>query len=324
MTATKVSVSYRETKIPGTPGCSCLLLKLTSTKAPKDLDDQQAMQHAARPNQIFKPDPLLGWRLSPDCSIKMEFRPSVVQTINAEGWRNVPGAPDTASRNVGVYGCSFTYGTGLSDAETYVAQLQSDFGQVRFLNRGIGGHGSVQNYLQFRRDVKKGLVDTAIFGIISDHRFRNVPHPQRMRQFRNRHWYEKGIERVPTARMTREDTMVVEYVPIWQPALEGSDFEVFLPDERMIDLATFQVLRSICDFAKTHAIPVSLALLDQLDLKFNVAVLESFPAAVDVSTPYDDAHTFMPHDLHPNPAANRLFAERLKPVLKGLISGSGA
>lgn len=280
------------------------------------------MQHAARPNQIFKPDPLLGWRLSPDCSITMAFRPEVVQTTNADGWRNVPGVPDAGLRNVGVYGCSFTYGTGLSDAETYVALLQSMFGQARFLNRGIGGHGSVQNYLQFRRDVKHGLVDTAVFGIISDHRFRNVPHPQRMRQFLNRHWYEKDVERVPTARMSREGGMVIEYVPVWQPGLVNSDFDVFLPDECMIDLATFRVLRSICDLAKANAIPVSLALLDQLDLKFNAAVLETFPEAVDVSTPYDNVHTFMPHDLHPNPTANRLFAERLKPVMKGLLGGS--
>lgn len=280
------------------------------------------MQTVPLPNKIFKPDPLLGWRLSPGGLIEMAFRPAVAQTVNADGWRHVPDSPVKAASNLAIYGCSFTFGTGLSDEETYPAQLQSAFPRIRILNRGIGGHGSVQNYLQFRRDVKHGLVDAAVFGIISDHRFRNVPHPQRMRQFLNRHWYEKGVDRVPTARMTRNGELQIEYVPIWQPVLLDNNIEVFLPDVYMVDQATLLVLRSICEFAKQRGIPVSLAILDQLDTEFNQLLMNSIPEVMDVSTPYDQEHTFIPHDLHPNPRANYLFAQRLIPTVQELIGRS--
>ena len=110
----------------------------------------------------------------------------------------MPGANSGARETVVLYDRSFTYGTGLADDETFATHIQSTLHGVTVLNRGIGDYGTLQNYLQFRQDVRCGTAHAAVFGVISDHRFRNIAHPQRMQQHLAVEWYELGVEHVPT------------------------------------------------------------------------------------------------------------------------------
>jgi len=264
-----------------------------------------------KPRLLFRPHAVLGWSLTPGYGVRVRFRSEVVQNIGADGWRVVPGAADRQGTRLAVYGCSFTYGTGLADNETFVARLQKDLPETRFLNRGIGGHSTLQNLLQFRRDIAEGQVDAAIFAIISDHRFRNIAHPQRMRQFLKKDWHVLGIEHVPVLQQGRDGQNAIVYVSLWQPALQYGDFDVFLPDDHMIDGATLTILQEIQGLAETHAIPIRFALLDQLDPRFNAAVQKLFESAIDVSVPLDNEHSFQPQDVHPNQTANQIFSDRL-------------
>lgn len=280
------------------------------------------MKTVQKPRRTFQPHPVLGWRLSPNSRVEVKFRPGVVQTIGPDGCRAGTGSDETVAQRLAIYGCSFTYGTGLTDAETYPSRLQSNLPGVRVLNKGIGGHGTLQNFLQFRQDVQDSAVHVAVFGIISDHRFRNIAHPQRMQQYLHQEWYELGIEHVPVARQGRDGRIVVDFVSIWQPSLFRKDFEAFLPNDHMIDQATMSVLDAILDLARKHAVPVLFALLDQLDPEFNLLVTGQFSQAVDVSLPHDRKHTFMPKDIHPNAYANQRFAEALLPHVRDLLAKS--
>lgn len=273
-----------------------------------------------KPRLLFRPDPVLGWGLTPDHGVRVGFREGIVQHIGPDGTRYVPGALEAKGPAVAIYGCSFTYGTGLSDEETYCALLQRAVPGARILNHGIGGHGTVQNYLRLRRDITSGAVDAAIFAIISDHRFRNIAHPQRMHQYLKREWYELGVEHVPIARMDAAGNAHVTHVPIWQPMIKREDLSLFLPDDYMINSATLAVLQLVRDLAERARIPLCFALLDSLDPCFSAAVTDRYGDTVDVSTPYDQDHTFLPHDIHPNAHANALFAERLTPVVGSLIN----
>ena len=270
-----------------------------------------------KPALLFRPDPVIGWSLSPGHGVRVGFRPGVEQTIDASGWRHLPGRPDTGPR-VAVYGCSFTYGTGLADDETFTARLQHALPDIRILNRGIGGHGTVQNLLQFCRDLESGRVDAAVFAIISDHRFRNIAHPHRMRQFLTPSWQKSGIEQVPVARLDASGRVRIVYQPIWQPVIKEGGFDIFLPDDYMINAASLAVLGLVRETAKAAGIPVQFALLDALDPAFNSAVQDRFDDTVEISTPYDEAHTFLPQDIHPNTVANQLFADRLAPIVARL------
>jgi hypothetical protein len=275
----------------------------------------------SKPRLMFRPDPVLGWRLSPNHAVRVAFRGDILQHVAADGWRFVPGSVMAEGARVAIYGCSFTYGTGLADDETFTAHLQHDLPAYRILNRGIGGHGTVQNLLQLRRDIAAGAIDVAVFAIISDHRFRNIAHPQRMRQYLSAEWYHLGVEHVPVARLDTRGQVRIDYRAIWQPALRDVNFEIFLPDDHMINAATFAVLGTVCDTATAAGIPVQFVLLDALDPDFNAALCTRFPETVDISQPHDRAHTFLPRDGHPNARANRLFADRLNPLIQALAEG---
>lgn len=83
----------------------------------------------------------------------------------------------------------------------------------------------------------------------------------------------------------------------------------------MIDNATLTILAEIQDLAQTHSIPVQFALLDQND-----AVQKRFNSTLDISVPLDTDHSFLPLDRHPNQTANRIFADRLLPAAKNLMT----
>lgn len=279
-----------------------------------------------KPRLLFRPDAVLGWSLTPDHGVRVRYRPDVVQTIAADGWRYVPGATASCGPRLAVYGCSFTYGTGLTDNEGFVARLQGAVRNGRLLNRGIGGQSTVQNYLQFRRDLAAGAIDAAIFAIFSDHRYRNIAHPKRMRQFLSPEWYRLGVEHVPVLRQNRDAPHQIIYLPIWQPSLQRGGFDAFLPDQPMIDAATLSILAEVRTLALSQAIPVRFALLDRLDPGFNRLVMSRFDDTVDVSIPLDADHSFRPHDWHPNAKGNQIYADGLLAAAEDLIDrarGSG-
>ncbi|MEL7114083.1 MAG: hypothetical protein AAGP08_00595 [Pseudomonadota bacterium] len=272
-----------------------------------------------KPRLLFRPNALLGWSLTPHYGVRVGFRPGeIVQTINSDGWRTVPGAATADRPTLAVYGCSFTYGTGLADDETYTARLQATFPSLTVLNRGIGGHGTVQNLLQLRRDIRQGAVNSALFGIISDHRYRNIPHPVRMQAFLSPQWYRLGVAHVPVVRRDQSGKPRIAYQNLHEPILARGGFNAFLPDDYMVTDATLAVLGEVADLAARHAIPLRFALLDQLDPAFNAAVRARFPDTLDISVPHDTEHAFLPANVHPNVRANVLYADRLHDAVQAM------
>lgn len=160
--------------------------------------------------------------------------------------------------------------------------------------------------MQLRRDIAAGAVDTAVFEIMSDRRFRNVAHPQRMRYYLTPQWHKLGVEHIPVAKMTSACKVQIDYCALWQPVIRDADFDMFLPDDYMLNVATLAVLDLVRTTAQEAGIP----------LRF--VVLERFNDAVDISTPQDVEHTFLPGNLHPNAYANELFVQRLGPLISDL------
>jgi len=279
------------------------------------------MDVRGQPNLLFRPDPLLGWALTPNSTVEVPFRDNIVQHVGANGWRLVPGQPEHGPR-VNLYGCSWTYGTGLADTETLAAQLQSEFQPARFRSRGCGGYGTVHNYIQLRKDIAAEDLDIAIFLVISDHRFRNTPHPNRWRQLKQSRWKEYGVTRVPIARQARDGQFAVSYIEAFQPAVDAEGLGRFLPSDYMLDQATFATLQAAVSLAKDNNIQTKIAVLDSVDMTFNAHLLSRFENAVDISVPFDDEHFFLPHDAHPNARSNELFFQRLAPQIKTMLETS--
>jgi lysophospholipase L1-like esterase len=269
---------------------------------------------------IFQPHPVLGWSLTPNQRREVLFRGDVLENIGADGWRVVAGASAKARWKIAFYGCSFTFGCSLRDEETFTSILQSMLPDVQVLNRGVGGYGTTQSYLQFRKDARERSVDAAIFCVLSDHRYRNYGHPNWMRRHLSMRWHQIGVEHMPRARLDRSGKIWFEFIPIWQPSLLHENFQFVFPDEYTLDNLMIALLREIREMAAAQDIPTALVLLDSVDESFAGIMQKQFPDLLDVSTPYNTDHTFLPHDIHPNGRANEIFAQKLYPRVRSILS----
>ncbi|WP_254685025.1 hypothetical protein [Tateyamaria omphalii] len=178
----------------------------------------------------------------------------------------------------------------------------------------------MQNLLQFRRDIARRAVDVAVFNIIGDHRYRNIAHPYRMRQYLAPAWHRQGIEHVPVARLASDGQPEIVYHPIWQPVIRDALFHIFLPDDFMINIASAAVLDLVRETAQAADVPVAFALLDDMEPAFNRSMQDRLGTVNDISTPHDTQHRFLPDDAHPNVAANTHYATHLLPVIEELCA----
>lgn len=279
---------------------------------------QGQMEVHGPPNLLFRPHPLLGWALTPDSMVRVKFRNGITQHVGSDGWRVVPNQPDRGVR-VNLYGCSWTFGTGLADDETAAAQLQAAHRDIIVGNRGCGGYGTIHNYIQMRRDIAAGNVDIAVFLVISDHRFRNTPHPRRWKNLQAPRWKKQRISQVPVARQARDGSFEVDYVSPTQPAVDATGLDAFLPSDFMLDQATLATLDAALSLARDNNVKTLVAVLDSVDPQFNNALFKRFDRAIDASVPFDEDHFLLPHDNHPNIQANRIFAGKLSQALPGLL-----
>ena len=76
-----------------------------------------------------------------------------------------------------VVGCSFTFGWGVSDEETFAARLQERL-PLQVVNHGVTGYGTYQSLLLLERLLAEGPVPSRILYAYADgHELRNVAHP---------------------------------------------------------------------------------------------------------------------------------------------------
>jgi hypothetical protein len=271
--------------------------------------------------KLFQPHPLYGYIFSRmNEAVDWVAAQTGPQTIGRDGFREVPNQGGPRRPKLTLYGCSFTFGVGISDDETFAARLQARFPDLRVSNKGISGYSNVQNLLHFRSDLRARRVNYAVLGFNSKHVLRNlVTHPDRMTPGQLGRWRTTGVEHMPRAQMTRSGDVYIDYVPLDQPALARSDFDAFLPDDYMIDTLTVELLKHFVATGREAGVPVLIALLEQREPEYNARVLSEIPEAVDVSVPSDRKYT-LKSDTHPNAYANRIYAKKLAPHIERLTS----
>lgn len=81
------------------------------------------------------------------------------------------GSPERPLRAL-VLGCSFTYGDGVSDEETYVWKLNQLFPNCYFENAGARGWGTVTSLFREEKALNEKKYDLVILSLISNHLYR--------------------------------------------------------------------------------------------------------------------------------------------------------
>jgi len=116
-------------------------------------------------------DEELGWICRPNVRIDSLYGPGLGLTTNAQGLRAkesyTPAVPPGRFRVI-CLGDSFTQGYGVSDEETYPAQMEAACPRVQAINMGQVGYGIDQAYLWYKRDGAKLQADVLLFAFINN------------------------------------------------------------------------------------------------------------------------------------------------------------
>jgi hypothetical protein len=128
------------------------------------------------PAHPFLGDSLLGISLNTgsykiEINNKIKFR----ATHDSSGYRKTYRNDSiTGAKNIVSLGCSFTYGYGVNDNETFTYLLQKNNPKFSFTNMGIIGYGTVQSYLQLKKIIYSGdIPDVILLNFSSYHLERN-------------------------------------------------------------------------------------------------------------------------------------------------------
>lgn len=137
---------------------------------------------------LFHPDPELGWVMQKSAMAEddayldpghVEWR--AVYHTDENGGRAVPGRPSSGPALL-LFGCSFTFGHGLDDADTIAAELQRKLPNARVFNYGALAYGTAQSWLALRRCGER-TVNQVVYVFIDDHLRRDGADRGWLRQF---------------------------------------------------------------------------------------------------------------------------------------------
>jgi hypothetical protein len=116
-------------------------------------------------NSFIVPDPVIGYRARPN-SI-MGFPTFTVYTDNRGGREPRPGMIAPSKVDVLSIGCSFAWGHGVQDEDTYIKKIGVDLGVTTF-NAALASYGTTTALLSLKHyaDLRPKVV---IYGFIADH-----------------------------------------------------------------------------------------------------------------------------------------------------------
>lgn len=235
-----------------------------------------------------------------------------------------------SSKEIWIFGCSFTYGFSLNDAETFPWLLQERFPDWRVVNFGAGGYGTIQSLIQLKEALTGGRKPPAVLIVAygSFHDMRNCGY--RLWRKSLIHHAAFGEVFLPQAGLDRQGNLTyarvkLDYAPF--PFMDRSAFihrleeaynrrEASSLEGHQVSRALLGEINRIC--RERQIVPVVAGLMWD---KKTALVLEhcrsqgmfTVDIAVDFTRPENN---LLPYDGHPNARANREYARRLGDYLQ--------
>lgn len=111
----------------------------------------------------------LGWSHRPNLRLDGLYGPGTRFSTNRQGFRgreDYSEASPPGRYRIVCLGDSFTMGFGVSDEESYPAQMTARCPVVQAVNMGQGGYGVDQDYLWYKRDGARLDAEVVLFAVI--------------------------------------------------------------------------------------------------------------------------------------------------------------
>jgi hypothetical protein len=245
---------------------------------------------------------------------------------DASGSRPVLGQPPTGKKTVAIYGCSFAFGVGVNFDETFCSHLQAWLPAWRIENHGVPAYSGHRNLIQLERDARWGVADYVTFCWIPDHFRRNVAAASTIQRFSELQGARIGAAQgwFPRAAIGPDGNLTFRKVKFPRPDLIGIDLAEFLPDACHLDLVGAKIFQR-AHRVVTQAGGVFFVTTLQGELSpMVVGALEKDGIPILDASLDADKYLLLPDDRHPNAAAHKLYAERIRDYLRARESVASA
>lgn len=287
--------------------------------------------------RLLDPDEALGWRNKPGRYVYPGYvagAPPVRITIWGDGARATRAAQEKAGDVWLLLGDSWTFGSAISDEETYAWKVQERFPRVDVRNHGTRAFGTIQCVLMLERMLRNGLRPRGIvYAFFEHHQDRNVLTPE---------WREAldrgatlGTVAVPYASLAVDGGLKIHPPEEDAPwALrERSALVHFLEMRRrewtMSGRATARArvtelaLSRLHDLAKragADLVVIDLGSSDEVLARYSAVLRREGLGMLDCRVPnLGDPGTLVPVDGHPSGATHSRFADCLARELEARI-----
>jgi hypothetical protein len=283
--------------------------------------------------KLYNKHPVLGYvhipgdfsvTLQDGYSFKMTHLPNTLRITRLLATYNEP----RPHKEIWIFGCSLTYGWSLNNQETYPWLLQERFPQYEIVNFGVGGYGTIHSLIQLREALQKGrrpaLIILAYAGF---HEERNVFLRNEQKVVAPFNKLGPGVH--PYARLEANGKLSYHVTDLKYrefPLMSYSALSHFLEQIYNKFEENYYHMRQV-----SEALVLEIAGIAQKnEIPFVIAGITASPGtskmlsllqqhgfkAVDISVDLNiKENTNLPHDMHPNAATNRQYADKLETFL---------
>jgi hypothetical protein len=249
----------------------------------------------------------------------------------------LPVSDTSLQKEIAFYGCSFTYGMGVDDEETFPALVQQALPKYQTKNYSCPAWSSLHALLVMKKQFEKGVrPDVAVLGYTSLQDARN-----QLSGIQQKYWREAMFGNAPEAAQKanfpyaffEKAQLNVEYKPFLEFSqrwwLSRYSAAVFRLENAISNILfgftdkyelTEAIIRKIDTLCRENYIRFIVVALDKGDSTEKLegfckkAQIEFVDATLDIS---DQQFNLQPYDSHPNQKAHRSYAKRIVAYLKG-------
>lgn len=258
-------------------------------------------------------------------------------THQSNGERKTPGSVKSDAPEILFLGCSFTYGYGVNDEETFPAIIQKKHEYWSIRNAAVVGYGTTQHLLQLRERLDKNPPECVILSLSSVHLMRTVLSRRYRSNLRIGYRRSSGEvdDRMKGARFPyMTECGKVEYQE-WESMYPEIWGRYWLATSNFLQMRYDQMQEPDCDPVEITACILTemRELCEKKGVKFGVICLDSNheTAAVKEKVPEipwknvgfsfkSKRFTHLPHDSHPNQKGHRKIARTILPFTEKLMN----
>lgn len=246
-------------------------------------------------------------------------------THSKAGFRALSSLPESDSIQVHLYGCSYVYGTGVNDQDTYPSLLQANFPGLAITNFAVPGYGTIQFYLQFKKNIQNHNIPTiAVLNVASFHEERNLLSKSYL--YKLYQGYEMLSLTIPSYQyyprfQQTQDGIKVQYCNLFEE-YHPLPFRNISSIANLIELgsleknstlnSSFALITEIASLCEQHEIELIIADVDSISEDFHVYCQKNKLQYVNISPDFSqEFYRNLPFDYHPSQEAHKHYAQKL-------------